>query len=84
MGLASLLLQGRVSADIVKMVPELVKPYSDSTSYPKEIYMIQYKALACLHHLFVGGNVVEQSTLISQFLTHGIFDILMQVRISFC
>ncbi|KAL4076218.1 hypothetical protein V8B97DRAFT_1923525 [Scleroderma yunnanense] len=67
-----------VSAGIVKTTSELVKLRPSSTSYPKEIYVAQYKALASLDHLFVAGNVVERDALIDQFLLHDVYSVLMQ------
>lgn len=68
-----------VSAGIVKTISELVKLNFPSRSCPKEMYMAQYKALVSLYHLFAAASAVEKRTLIDQFLSHGVYRVLMQV-----
>ena len=68
-----------LSAGIVKTTTEFMKLHPPSTSYPKEIYMAQYKTLSFLYHLFVAGGLMERATLIDQILTHGVIGVLLQV-----
>lgn len=68
-----------VSAGIVKTLTELVKLHPPPRSYPKEVHMTQYAALASLRHLLAATNATDRHTLIDQMLAYGMYDVLMEV-----